>query len=376
MKKIVVASDSFKGSVSSLEIAESAEVGIRKVFPNCEILKIPVADGGEGTVEALVSSMNGSIISCAVNDPLMRPIQAEYGILGDRQTAIIEMSSASGLTLVPLAERNPMLTTTFGTGELIKDALSRGCRHFLIGIGGSATNDGGTGMLQALGFRFLDKEKAELGKGGQILSHIDTIDFSEALPELGEVSFTVACDVNNTFSGKNGAAYIYARQKGADDKMICQLDEGLKNFAEVIKGQIGKDIDGIPGSGAAGGLGGGFIAFLRAVLKPGIQMVLEVVRFEECIQGADLILTGEGKLDAQTGMGKTPAGILEVSQRQGIPVIAIGGAVEDVDSLNKLGFKGVFPILPAPVSLEKAMDKAYACQNIERTVEQLLRIMK
>ena len=373
MKKIVIASDSFKGCLSSYEVACAAENGIRKVLPFCEVVGIPVADGGEGTTEALVEAMNGHFVSCKVHDPLMNPIQVEYGILGDKYTAVIEMASASGLTLVPPENRNPLFTTTYGTGELMLDALQRGCRNFLIGIGGSATNDAGTGMLQALGFRFLDCEGNELGKGGQILEQIAYIDSDNVMPELQQSVFTVACDVNNPFSGENGAAFIYARQKGADDAMIDRLDKGLKQFAKIIHSSLEKDIDPIPGAGAAGGLGGGFLAFLSATLKPGIKMVLETLDIDNRIQNADLIITGEGKLDRQTGMGKTPAGVLEAGKRQQIPVIAIGGAVEETDALLQQGFLAVFSIQPGPVSLEQAMDKSFAYGQIERIVEQIIR---
>lgn len=376
MKKIVIASDSFKGSVSSMEVAECAELAIHKVFPDCEVMKIPVGDGGEGTVETLITAMDGKAVSCMVHDPLMRPIEAVYGILGDNRTAVIEMATASGLTLVPLPERNPLLTTTYGTGELIKDALDRGCRNFLIGIGGSATNDAGTGMLQALGFRFLDHEGEELGLGGQILDKVCSVDRSLVLPELREATFTVACDVNNPFYGEKGAAYVFARQKGADDAMIRSLDAGLRNLAGVIKRIEAIEIDDIPGAGAAGGLGGGCVAFLRAALKPGIQMVLEALRFDERIQGADLIITGEGKLDKQTCMGKTPYGVLQAGRRQSIPVIVMGGSVEEVEALNQSGFLAVFPLLPYPVSLEQAMDKDFTCQNIMRALEQQLRLIR
>lgn len=376
MKKIVIASDSFKGSVSSMEVAECAELAIHKVFPDCEVMKIPVGDGGEGTVETLITAMDGKAVSCMVHDPLMRPIEAVYGILGDNRTAVIEMATASGLTLVPLPERNPLLTTTYGTGELIKDALDRGCRNFLIGIGGSATNDAGTGMLQALGFRFLDHEGEELGLGGQILDKVCSVDRSVVLPELREATFTVACDVNNPFYGEKGAAYVFARQKGADDAMIRSLDAGLRNLAGVIKRIEAIEIDDIPGAGAAGGLGGGCVAFLRAALKPGIQMVLEALRFDERIQGADLIITGEGKLDKQTCMGKTPYGVLQAGRRQSIPVIVMGGSVEEVEALNQSGFLAVFPLLPYPVSLEQAMDKDFTCQNIMRALEQQLRLIR
>ncbi len=376
MKKIVVASDSFKGSVTSADVAECAELAVHRVFPDCEVLKIPVGDGGEGTVETLIAAMDGKSVTCMVHDPLMRPKEITYGILGDRNTAVIEMAAASGLTLLLPSERNPLLTTTYGTGELIKDALNRGCRDFLIGIGGSATNDGGTGMLQALGFRFLDKAGNELGLGGQILNRIYSVDRSMVLPQLRESSFTIACDVNNPFYGKQGAAYIFARQKGADDAMIRLLDEGLRNFAEVIERTEGIEVNRISGSGAAGGLGGGFVAFLKGTLKPGIQMVLEALRFDERIQGADLIITGEGKLDKQTCMGKTPFGVLQAAMKQDIPVIVLGGSVMEVDLLNASGFLAVLPLLPYPASLEQAMDKDFTKRNIMRALEQQLRVIQ
>lgn len=347
MRKIVVASDSFKGSVSSIEVAECAELAIRKVFPDCEVVKIPVGDGGEGTVETLITAMGGEAVYCVVHDPLMRPVEATYGILGDNRTAVIEMATASGLTLVPVSERNPLRTTTYGTG-----------------------------MLQALGFRFLDRKGNELGLGGQILNQIYEIDCSRALSQLRETSFTIACDVNNPFYGEKGAAYVFARQKGADDAMVRLLDEGLRNFAEVIKRTGRIKIDDIPGAGAAGGLGGGFVAFLKAELKPGIRMVLDALRFDECIRGADLIITGEGKLDKQTCMGKTPCGVLQAGMRQGIPVIVMGGSVEEVEALNKSGFLAVLPLLPYPVSLEQAMDKDFTCWNIGRALEQQLRVIQ
>ena len=374
MKKIIIASDSFKGCLSSLDIARAAGAGIRKVLPECEVVGIPVADGGEGTTEALIDAMNGRFVSCEVHDPLMNPLRVEYGILGDRLTAVIEMASSGGLTLVPPEKRNPMLTTTYGTGEVIKDALQRGCRRFLTGIGGSATNDAGTGMLQALGFRFLDSDGKDLDKGGQILEQIAQIDSTKAIPALQESVFTIACDVNNPFSGENGAAFVYARQKGADDAMIRQLDKGLNHFASVIRGALGKDIDSIPGAGAAGGLGGGFLAFLPATLKPGIQMVLEALDFDSRIQNADLIITGEGRLDRQTGMGKTPAGVLAAGKRQQIPVIAIGGTVEETDALLQQGFLAVLSIQPGPVSLQEAMEPSFASKQIERIVEQIIRL--
>ncbi len=358
-----------------MEIAEHAEIAIHRIYPECMVTKIAVGDGGEGTLSALVSKLKGELVTCKVNGPLFDPVLAEYGIIGGNGTAIIEMAVASGLTLLPMGKRNPMLTSTFGTGELIKDALGKGCRKILIGIGGSATNDGGTGMLQALGYNFLDNKGEKLGHGGQILNSITAIDDTGVPPEVREASFTIACDVNNPFSGSNGAAYVYARQKGADEHMILELDKGLKNFAKVIKENNNRDIDGVPGAGAAGGIGGGFLGFLNARLKPGIEVVLEAIGFNELIEEADLIVTGEGKLDAQTAMGKTPAGILKAAKKQGVPVIAIGGGVEAVEELNRAGFLAVLPLLPYPVTLQQAMDPKFTLENIRRTLEQQLRII-
>jgi glycerate kinase len=331
--------------------------------------------GGEGTVEALVETLKGEIITVKVNNPLMRPVEAHYGIVENNgRTAVIEMAKASGLPLIAPEERNPMKTTTFGTGELIKNALSRGCRRFLVGIGGSATNDAGTGMLQALGYRFFDAEGNELGKGGEVLSRIESIDDSLVIKEVKESEFIIACDVNNPFSGETGAAHIFSPQKGANPEMVKQLDYGLKHFAGIIKNFNGKEIDKLPGAGAAGGLGGGFKAFLNASLVSGINMVLETIGFEKLIQNADLIITGEGKLDAQTAMGKAPRGVLNMAAKYQIPVIAIGGAVEACEELNKQGFAAVFPILPAPVTLEKAMEPDFAKVNIENTITQIMKI--
>lgn len=286
----------------------------------------------------------------------------------------MEMASASGLTLLSSSERNPMITTTFGTGELIKDALGRGCTKFLIGIGGSATNDAGTGMLQALGYRFLNREDEELAAVGATLKDIDKIDSTNVLPQVKNAHFIVACDVNNPFSGEHGAACVFAPQKGADAEMVRALDAGMKHFSDIIKEQTGENVDQTPGAGAAGGMGGAFLAFLDAELKSGVRMILDALNFEQVVCGADLIITGEGKLDRQTMMGKTPAGVLDVARRQGIPVIAIGGSVEDVDLLNDYGFQAVFPLLPAPVSLEKAMEKEYVTGNIRRTIMQIMRL--
>ena len=375
MRKIVIAPDSFKGSVAAREVADSAERAVREVFPACEVVKIPLGDGGEGTMGALLAALGGERVSCRARDPLSRPLWADYAILEDGRTAIVEMARASGLPLLAPAERDPSRATTYGTGELIRDALERGCRRFLLAIGGSATNDGGTGLLRALGYRFLDGRGEELEPCGAALARIAAVDRSGVSPALREASFTVACDVDNPLYGERGAAEVFARQKGADDAMVRMLDAGLRNYARVIERATGTRVDELPGAGAAGGLGAGLVAFLGAELKPGIQMVLEATRFDERIQGADLIITGEGKLDRQTCMGKAPWGVSRAATRQGIPVIALGGSVEDTPLLNQRGFLAVLSILPAPVSLERAMDKDFTLRNIQRTVEQALRIL-
>ena len=376
MKKIIISPDSFKGSLSSMEVAKAIEKGIKKVFPNCETIKIPIADGGEGTTDTLVHALNGEMINVIVHDPLMRPIEVEYGLVNDGNTAIIEMAAASGLTLLSNQEQNPSETTTFGTGEIIKDALKRGCQSFLIGIGGSATNDAGTGMLKALGYRFLDKNGEETEGTGKSLNTICSIDRSRVMPEIKDAHFTIACDVNNPFSGSNGAAYVYAPQKGANRQMVKDLDEGLERFRKLIEKETKLDLNTVSGAGAAGGLGGGFVAFLNAQLKPGIEMVLEAVDFEEHLQNAELVITGEGKLDEQTGMGKAASGIMDVANKSNIPVITIGGSVEDVENLNKRGFVSVFSILSCPMSLEEAMRKETSQNNIIQTTEQFMRTIK
>ncbi len=335
MKKIVIASDSFKGSLSSAEVAACGERAVHRLFPDCKVVQLPVADGGEGTVETLTAALGGQSVTAIVHDPLGRLITARYGWIAQEQTALIEMAAASGLPLLPLEERNPWLTSTYGTGELIRNALERGCHKFLIAIGGSATNDGGMGLLQALGFRFLDAEGKELPGCGGSLQQIQQIDSSGVLVDLAQCQFTVACDVTNPFYGPTGAAYVFAPQKGADAEMVEALDQGLRHFAQLIHTTQGIAIDQLAGAGAAGGLGGGLVAFLNARLTPGIEMVLDALRFDTQITGADLIITGEGKLDAQTCMGKTPLGILRRAQQQGIPVVALGGAVEASEALIK-----------------------------------------
>ena len=291
------------------------------------------------------------------------------------RTAVMEMSAASGLPLLTAQERNPLKTTTYGTGEMIADAFGRGCREFLIGIGGSATNDAGVGMLRALGFRFLDAEGAELVGGGDILEHIYSIDDSGALPSLREATFSVACDVTNPLYGPEGAAYVFAPQKGADEAMVERLDAGLKNFAEVVKRYNGEDIATLRGAGAAGGLGGGFKALLGARLERGVDMVLEAIRFADIINGCDLVVTGEGRLDCQTMMGKTPSGVLQMAKNQGVPCVAIGGAIEKCKELEQSGFDVILSVTPENMPLAQAMQREVAMANVERTAEQIARLL-
>ncbi|NLC49871.1 MAG: glycerate kinase [Bacteroidales bacterium] len=381
MKKIIISPDSFKGSLSAIEVADAIEKGIHNVFPYCETVKIPIADGGEGTMDTLVNAMNGTKVKVKVHDPLMRPIEVEYGLVNEEltkngKTAVLEMAIVNGLTLLSKDEQNPSTTTTFGTGEIIKDALKRGCQSFLIGIGGSATNDAGTGMLRALGYRFLDDKGKETDGTGKSLSKICEIDESGVMSELKEAIITIACDVNNPFSGPNGATFVYAPQKGADEQMVNELDNGMEHFRKLIEKEKGIDLNTIQGAGAAGGLGGGFIAFLNAQLKPGIEMVLEAVDFEKHLQNADLVITGEGKLDQQTGMGKAGSGILDAANKNNVPVIAIGGSLQDVKNLNKRGFVSLFSIIPSPISVEEAMQKENAQTNITQTTEQIMRTIK
>lgn len=456
MKKVVIASDSFKGSMSSMDVAAAASEGIKELFPDCETVMVPVADGGEGTAEAIASACGGQMVSVPVHDPLMRHITAEYGIIAaapsggrseffeaggssepasqrakalllepqaskcllltsrdpgekffgrrsDRaaDTAVIDVAAASGLPLLKREELNPMKASTYGTGELILDALGRGCRDFIIGLGGSATNDGGMGMLEALGFRFLgaDGKMLSTEEGlpmygcGEAMAKIAAIDVSGVAEGLRESRFRVACDVDTPFCGPAGAAEIFAPQKGADAQMVKDLDKGMANFAAVIArtpglagaGQTagpdisrvpgtdtaGPDISRVPGTGAAGGLGGAFLAFLGAELTPGIELVLDTVRFDERIAGADLVITGEGKMDSQTLKGKTPFGILRHAKAQGICTVAVCGKCLDRQTLIDAGFADIREISPAGLTLEQMMEPSTAKANVRRTVKDI-----
>lgn len=368
--KIVIASDSFKGSLTSVEVAQAATRGIKAVYPDCDVVAVNVADGGEGTIEAVVDALGGQIVHTTVSDPLGRPIQARYGIAGKK--AIIEMAAASGLPLLSYEERNPWITSTYGTGEMIMDAIQRGCSQFLIGIGGSATNDAGTGMLQALGFKFYDFNGKEIidCRGGR-LQDIADLDDTFVPKAVREAQFIVACDVDTPFCGPEGAAPVFAPQKGADAEMVAKLDAGMTSFAHVIENKYGINIVPVAGAGAAGGMGGGFRAFLNASLQRGVDMVLDAIDFDYTIQGADLIITGEGKIDFQTAKGKTAAGVLARAKKQNIPVIAIGGCVEICESVKQMGFAGIYPITEEKLPLEIAMQAEVAAMNVEKTVKKI-----
>lgn len=375
--KVVTAIDSFKGSMTSLEVSEAFEKGVKRVYKDAKVVKVPLADGGEGTVRALIDNLNGKIVSIKVKDPLMREIDSFYGISGDGKTAVIEMASASGLPLLTLEERDPMKATTFGTGELIKDALIKGCREFIIGVGGSATNDAGTGMLSALGYIFLDENGNELIPNGENLEKIKSFRDDKVLSEILESKFLIACDVDNPFYGSNGAAYVYGKQKGATEEIIKKLDEGMKNFSNIIKEIKKVDISDVSGAGAAGGLGGAFMAFFNSELKPGIDIITEKIELEEKIAGADYVITGEGRIDFQSAMGKTPSGVAKLAKKHGIPVIAIGGSVDDkIENIYECGITAAFSIIDSPMTLGEAMDAKNAQRLVEKTAEQIFRLIK
>ncbi|MDP7279280.1 MAG: glycerate kinase [Candidatus Poribacteria bacterium] len=357
--KVVIAPDSFKGSATALEVAEALAIGFRQVFSEARIELVPMADGGEGTVEALVSATGGQTRSASVQNPLGDEITAEYGILGDGVTAVIEMSAASGLTLVTEELRNPMVATTYGTGQLIQSALDHGCRRLLIGLGGSATNDGGAGAAIALGANLKTADGKPIETGGQGLADLAEIDITEMDPRINETEVVVACDVDNPLTGPHGAAHVYGPQKGATPEMIQILDQNLEHYASVIERDVGKVVTEIPGVGAAGGLGAGLIAFINAKLKSGVDMVTETVELVKRIKEVDLVITGEGKLDAQTIYGKTPIGVAKIARQFGVPVIAIAGGIEgNPAELYQAGITAMVDIIPHPMQLDQAMQEA------------------
>ena len=373
--KIVIAPDSFKGSLTALEVAESIEKGIKNVDESIETLIVPMADGGEGTVQSLIDASGGKIIELIVNDPLFRKINSFYGIMGDGVTAVIEMAAASGLPLLKTEERNPLLTTTYGTGELVKDALNRGCRSFIIGLGGSATNDGGCGMAQALGVQFFDKNGVLLTMTGGELSKIASIDFSGIDERIKTTTFLAACDVENPLCGVNGAAEVYGRQKGATEEDIITLDNGLNHFAELVDYHLKLAVKDIPGAGAAGGLGAGVMIFLNASLQSGIDIVTKTTNLADKMLGADLVITGEGRIDYQTAFGKTPFGVAQLAKEKHIPLMALAGSLgEGYQTLYDKGFDGIFSIIDKPMGLQDAMDNA--SKLLENAAENAIRLFK
>lgn len=373
--RIVAAPDSFKGSLSASKAAESMERGIKRVLPAAGVVRVPLSDGGEGLVDSLVGSTGGSILQKVVTGPLGRPVEAFWGLLGDNRTAVIEMAAASGLPLVPEEERNPLITTTYGTGELIKAALDAGCPRLIIGIGGSATNDGGAGMAQALGVGLRDSRGRELPFGGGSLSRLAKIDTSGLEPRLKGVEILVASDVDNPLTGPRGASRIYGPQKGAAPEMVEELDKALKHYSLVIEQYLGLEVDGRPGSGAAGGLGAGLMAFLGGRLKPGIELVMEAVGFAGHLKGCDLVLTGEGKIDAQSAFGKVPVGVAREAKKRGLPVVALAGSVErsrEMERVYREGVTACFSIVKGPMTLKEAM--AQADLLVEEAAAEVMRL--
>ncbi len=370
MMKIVIAPDSFKGSLTAIEVSDAIDAGIKSAVSTASTVKVPMADGGEGTVECLVNATGGKILKEKVVGPLGDEVEASYGILGDETTAVIEMAAASGLPLVPEEKRNPMITTTYGTGQLIKAALDHGCRKIIIGIGGSATNDGGAGMAQALGVKFTDDKGEEIGFGGAELKRIAKIDTTNLDKRIYTTEILVASDVKNPLCGPNGASAVYGPQKGATPQMVKELDEALAHFAEIIKRDLGKDVKDIPGAGAAGGLGAGLIAFLNAKLRPGIELVMESVGFEDIVKDASLVITGEGKIDRQTIYGKVPVGVAKVSKKYNIPVLAVAAVLEEEPEFFKsYGIDFVFEISPR-MDMDAPKEEKFARikKNIEKWI--------
>jgi len=359
--KIVIAPDSFKESLTSMEVANELETGLRRVWPDAVYIKIPMADGGEGTVQSLVDATGGDIVSCSAQGPLGVAITASYGLLGGGKTAVIEMAEASGLPLVPREQRNPLRASTYGTGEVIADALKRGVEDVIIGLGGSATNDGGAGMAQALGVRFYAADGALITEplGGGMLNTIARIDMSGVNPALKNLKVNVACDVTNPLTGPKGASAVYGPQKGATPAMVEELDRNLRHFAALISRDVGIDVEERPGAGAAGGMGAALIAFAGGTLKRGIELVVEATKLEQHMAGADLAITGEGRVDFQTAFGKTPSGVATAARKFGVPVVAIGGGLsEDARGVFEHGIDGLAAATVNPMDLDTAIRKS------------------
>ncbi|UEA16732.1 glycerate kinase [Pasteurella canis] len=371
--KIVIAPDSFKESLTSLEVASAIETGFKKVFPHAQYIKVPMADGGEGTVRSLIDATQGNLISTAVIAPLGNTVSATWGLSGNKDTAFIEMAASSGLHLVPLEQRNPLKTTSFGTGQLIKAALECGIKKIILGIGGSATNDGGVGMLQALGGRFLDKDQREIQLGGESLQTLSKIDLTHLDPRLKEIEIQVACDVTNPLCGPNGASAIFGPQKGATAEMVQQLDHALHHFSTIVEQQYHLNIREQSGSGAAGGMGAGLLLLPNVRLQSGVEIIINAVNLIKQVENADLIITGEGRMDSQTAQGKTPAGVAKVAKYFNKPVIAIVGSLkEDYEVVYDIGIDAVFPILHQVENLDVTLKKGK--ENLISTAQNIARL--
>ncbi|MGB0664660.1 MAG: glycerate kinase [Pontibacterium sp.] len=357
--KVLIAPDSFKESLSAMGVASAIEQGLAEVISPLEVIKLPVADGGEGTVEAMVAGMGGEIVPCTVTGPLGKPVEAFYGAINGGETAIVEMAAASGLDLLTPEERNPLVATTYGLGELMLHAMDRGARNFIIGLGGSATNDAGAGMLQALGVKLLDKDGNEISRGGAALAQVETIDATGLDVRFTEVDIHVACDVDNPLVGKRGATYVFGPQKGADEAMLAELEASLTHFGHVLEASTNKSVMELEGAGAAGGLGAALVAVLSAELKRGIDIVLEAVEMKSRLEGCDLVITGEGRMDSQSVYGKAPVGVAKLAKAQGIPVVALVGSLgQGYEAVYDAGIDAVFSVVPGVVTLPEALAEA------------------
>ncbi|WP_438445052.1 glycerate kinase family protein [Gorillibacterium sp. sgz5001074] len=376
-KTFLLAPDSFKESMTAKEVCEAMERGIKRAVPDAECIHVPMADGGEGTVQSLIDATSGTLIEKEVTGPLGTPVLARYGILGDGKTGVIEMASASGIHHVTKETKNPLVTTTLGTGELIRDCIGRGITSIILGIGGSATNDGGTGMAKAIGYRFLDKNGQELPLGGGYLGELDRIETAEVMPQLKQVSILVASDVTNPLCGERGASAVFGPQKGATPDMVKQLDRNLLHYSMVVKEQLGIEIAEVPGAGAAGGLGGGLIAFTNSTMRKGIEIVIEYTQLREKLQGVDYCFTGEGGIDFQTKFGKAPFGVAQAAKSVDprIKVIALAGYIgKDVETLYEVGFDAIFGIVPGAAELETLLTQGQ--DNVARTAESIARLLQ
>ncbi len=372
--KIVIAPDSFKECLTAAQVAQAIETGLKQVLPDAMYVKVPVADGGEGTLQSLVDATDGKLIAAMVTGPMGEPVPACFGLLGDGETAVIEMARASGIELVPADQRNPLISTTAGTGELILSALDHGIKRMIVGIGGSATNDGGAGMMQALGVKLLDRDGNDLPYGGAALAQLASIDARRMDKRLKSVEFIAACDVDNPLTGANGASAVFGPQKGASPEMVQQLDQALQHYARIIERDLAVGVEHQPGAGAAGGMGAALLAFLRAELKPGIDIVMEAVDLASHMPGADVVITGEGRIDSQTAQGKTPVGVARIAKQFGLPVIALAGSVgSGVEAVYKRGIDALFPIVHGAAPLSEALAKGE--ENLTRAARNLARTL-